>query len=106
MRAWAGGETTPRLNIDCDTYLAVDVAKVSVQSLPKTGVFPKTARDFRQILAEVVRLRRPKIPSRNARNPLFLVRFWHVVANYHKLSEWLAEAGGFEPPYGGIIIRE
>jgi hypothetical protein len=68
---------------------------VSAESLLKTGVSAVSAGDFREILARVAIFRsletsrkRAKIPQNAGFSP----------------SEWLAGAGGIEPPNGGIKI--
>jgi hypothetical protein len=48
-----------RRNFDSNFYVVVDIEKISVQSLRKTGIFPSQAGDFRGILAEVVHFQRP-----------------------------------------------
>jgi hypothetical protein len=60
-----------RRNFDSNLYAAVDIEKVSAQSLPKMGTFPSRAGDFLEILAEVVHLRRPHKRAVMHRNPLF-----------------------------------
>src|SRR5581483_2827310 len=57
----------------CRVYVAVVIEKVSVRSLSKMGLLPIGAGDFRDILAEVVRLQRPNTRAIMHEIPYFKV---------------------------------
>jgi hypothetical protein len=86
---------TRDLRTDCRPPTQWRSKKVSAESFPKTGIFPISAGDFGQFLAIVAlfgvwrhlaELKKARISG----------AFRNGDANYLKLREWLAGAGGFE----------
>ena len=77
---------------------------VSAKSLPKTGISGNLAGDFRQFLAKVAAIRSLETEL-DARESPILQAFRDYGVIYLRLTDWLAEVEGIEPPNGDSKVE-
>ena len=84
------------------TGAAVVIEPVSADSHRKTGIFADTAGDFRPILACFLNFAKSGVRKRQIREKPGFPAYSRVYRGPRRTPEWLAGAGGIEPPNGGI----